>query len=91
MIWSISDLISSTSWLPVEINVPDTISSISSGISGVIQTIPIFNRFTSAPVKPRPLKYVMVPFYGSVPEQEQHVSAASAYSPFTGYGFPSYP
>lgn len=92
MFWSIEDIIASTGWLPIEINVPDTISSISSGISGItgniLQRIPIINRITNA-VKPRPYHYALVPIkIMTAPPQEQ-----IRYDPFNShsYNFPTYP
>lgn len=52
-----------TEWLPIEINVPDTISnffsSISSGAGSLIQRIPFINRFVS-PETPRPFQYILL-------------------------------
>lgn len=90
--WSIEDVIASTGWLPIEINVPDTISSISSGISGItgniLQRIPIINRITN-PVKPRPFQYALIPVkIMTAPAQEQ-----IRYDPFDSHSnhFPTFP
>lgn len=48
-----------TEWLPIEINVPDTINSISSGFQNFAQQIPFINRVISQE-RPRPL-LVFVP------------------------------
>ncbi|KAK5646987.1 hypothetical protein RI129_005451 [Pyrocoelia pectoralis] len=64
---TIGDLISSSSWFPIEINVPEVFgnivsgiqaipATISNGVSGImalVQRIPFINRFNS-PEKPRP-------------------------------------
>ncbi|GJQ69817.1 hypothetical protein Trydic_g22370 [Trypoxylus dichotomus] len=59
----IGEWISGSDWFPIEVNVPDVISNVVSGVSGIIgnsvQRIPVINRITS-PVQPRPLPYYMV-------------------------------
>lgn len=76
MIWSVSDLISSISWLPIEVNVPDTISNIGSGISGIVQMIPIFNRMRPQG-QPRPYKYGLFSYEESSPSAELYSTAST--------------
>lgn len=65
----IGSWIQNSEWFPIEINVPDLISSFGNGISSGfmnlsdafgswIQGIPLFDRFTSQS-KPRPFKYII--------------------------------
>lgn len=49
-----------TEWLPIEINVPDTVNSVSSGIQNFFQQIPFINRVISQE-RPRPLYILFVP------------------------------
>lgn len=85
-----------TEWLPIEINVPDTISSISNGISTATQNIaqqfPWINRIVSQQ-RPRPFRYFMlVPIRANqrVPTTQQ---TDEYYDPFgtVANKFPAYP
>lgn len=83
-----------TEWLPIEINVPDTINSISTGISSGIQNFaqqfPIINRIISQE-RPRPLpQYVIFVPVASLMAPEQN---NQYYGPFEGLSnkFPAYP
>lgn len=93
----------SIEWLPIEINVPDTIGSIVSNFQNtagnIIQRIPFINRFVS-PEEPRPLPYiVLVPLkqgYQVMPEEPQDDGSIKNVEYFSPFGvsasrFPMYP
>lgn len=93
-----------TEWLPIEINVPDTINSLSNGISNgfqnFVQQFPIINRIISQE-RPRPLHQyiVFVPVnslratHKQPPKIVNNNNNNEYYEPFDGFAnkFPAYP
>lgn len=74
---------------PIEVNIPDTISSFSNGVQSfagnLAQRIPIINRWTNwNPNQPRPLKYFMLVPIETRPD-------AIDYNPYLGLNQPSIP
>lgn len=78
-----------TEWLPIEINVPDTINSISSGLQNFAQQIPFINRVISQE-RPRPL-LIFVPIKVKTPQQNKPDD--EFYGPYENFAnkFPLYP
>lgn len=86
-----------TEWLPIEVNVPDTINSISNGFQNFAQQIPFINQIFSQE-RPRPLsQYVVFVPVGSIklkqriPDNSQRNN--EFYGPFDNFAnkFPAYP
>lgn len=93
MIWSIPELISSINWLPIEINVPDTVTNIGNGISNIIQMIPVINRFNTQQ-RPRPYTLLRYPEdVGNRLKEYNRNEFKTVFNPFDDYqtGLPAYP
>lgn len=81
-----------TEWLPIEINVPDTINSISSGIQNFAQQFPWINRIISQE-RPRPLhQYIVFVPVNTIKVNHQQ-NNNEFYGPFNNFAnkFPMYP
>lgn len=86
-----------TEWLPIEINVPDTINSISTGFQDFVQQLPFINRIISQE-RPRPMhQYIVFVPVQSLKLKQQQMNSQQGnnqlYEPFDNFAnkFPAYP